>query len=61
MTVREIPYKMDERAWRVIMKDGIARGHAPRQEKFYVDEHTLTGMMFYYGKPWVFPVERVDE
>ena len=55
---KKIPYEMDTSVWQVIVKDGIARGHKPVSTEFYVDIESLTGMMWYYGVPWLFPVRR---
>ena len=54
---------MSNAAWVHIMKDGIERGFRPgnKPTPFFVDEHTKTGMMWYFGEPWLFPVEKIDE
>ena len=53
---REIPYRMSRVAWKEIVKDGQKRGHQPSPTDFRVDTYTMTGMMWYHGKAWLFPV-----
>jgi len=48
---------MDHGMFVEIIKDGLKRGHGARCMAFTSDPHTLTGMMDYCGKIWVFPIK----